>query len=136
LKILVKSKRKTILRGGLVNAMAGQESRKVWKVRTVKNYPDAHNHILVGQVLDLANSYLSLDCRTYHFGRSVNGPKEVRVGSRSVRDVPWSRIEIINELSASFGFADATLVSEDGSKILLTDGNHKYVLTSSYDTRY
>jgi hypothetical protein len=32
--------------------------RKVWKIRTIKNYPEAHNHLLAGEVLEITDSYI------------------------------------------------------------------------------
>ena len=72
--------------------------RQSGKIRTIKNYPDAHNHLLVGKVLEITDSYVRLHCRTYHFGRVINSPKDILIGGVMVRVVPWSRIEIINEL--------------------------------------
>jgi hypothetical protein len=30
----------------------------IWKIRAIKNYSDAHNHILVGRVLEITDSYV------------------------------------------------------------------------------
>ena len=46
------------------------ENGKIWKIRTVKEYTDAHNHILVGRVLAITDSYVRLHCRSYHFGKN------------------------------------------------------------------
>ena len=83
---------------------------KVVKLRWVKPYPTAHNHVAVGDVLQETPEYLVLLCRTYHFGNPVSGRKGalregayvcgVLQGEKSVRIIPWSRIEVINELPA------------------------------------
>ena len=62
--------------------MIEQEGGRIWKVRTVKDYPEAHNHLFIGQVLQVTESYVRLDCRTYHFGRVVNSVKDIKVGLR------------------------------------------------------
>lgn len=113
-----------------------QRSRKIWKIRTVKNYPDAHNHIFVGEVLDMESCYLRLDCKTYHFGRSINGLKDIRAGGKNVRIVPWNRIEIINELSGAFNYSEAELTTDKDCRIILTDGKLKCVIAFPYDNRY
>ena len=116
--------------------MTEQKDKKIWKVRTVKNYPQAHNHLFIGQVLQITQSYVRLDCRTYHFGKAINNSKDIRVGMHGVRILPWNRIELINELPASFDFANAKLVSDAEGKIALSDGTTNCILSSSYDNRY
>ena len=116
--------------------MAAQEEKKIWKVRTAKNYPEAHNHLFIGQVLELTLSYIRLDCWTYHFGRSINSLKEIRAGARGIRILPWSRIEMINELPSSFDYSKADLITTEDGKIALSDGKTNCVLSSSYDNRY
>lgn len=115
--------------------MAGQESRKIWKVRTVKNYPEAHNHLFIGQVLELTPSYVRLDCRTYHFGKAINSVKDIRVGTKGIRILLWNRIELINELPSSFDYSKADLISNKDGKIASSDGKTDCILSSSYDSR-
>ena len=116
--------------------MTEQENKKIWKVRTVKNYPEAHNHLFIGQVLELTQSYVRLDCRTCHFGRAINSVKDIRAGTTGVRILPWNSIELINELPSSFDYSKANLVSKEDGKIALSDGKTDCVLSSSYDNRY
>ncbi len=116
--------------------MAEQKEKKIWKIRTVKNYPEAHNHLLIGEVLESNQSYIRLDCRTYHFGKNVNSAKDVRIGTKGVRILPWNRIELINELPSSFSYSEANLVANKEGKIALSDGKIKCVLSSSYDNKY
>ena len=116
--------------------MTEQKEKKIWKVRTVKNYPEAHNHLFIGQVLDLNQSYVRLDCRTYHFGKTINNIKDIRAGMKSIRILPWNQIELINELPSSFDYSKAELVSKENGKIALSDGRTDCVLSSSYDNKY
>lgn len=116
--------------------MTEQKDKRIWKVRTVKNYPEAHNHIFIGQVLQLTNSYIRLDCLTYHFGKTINNKKDVRSGAKSVRILPWNRIELINELPSSFDYSKANLIFNEDGKIALSDGKIDCVLSSSYDNKY
>ena len=96
--------------------MTKHDEKKVWKIRTVKTYPEAHNHIIVGCVIDTTVSYVRLDCRTYHFGRAVNSEKDICTGSQMVRVIPWARVEIINELADSFDYTSAQIVGgKDGN---------------------
>ena len=116
--------------------MAEQKDKKIWKVRTVKNYPEAHNHVLIGQIIEQNQSYVRLDCRTYHFGKSISSARDIRAGIQGVRILPWSRIELINELPSSFDYSKAKLVATKDGKIALSDGKTNCTLSSSYDNRY
>lgn len=121
--------------GGLVDIMTQTSVKKIWKIRTIKNYPEAHNHLCVGEVVNIGDSYVRLKCRTYHFGRNLNGPRDVRVGETGFRIIPWSRIEIINELEATFNYEQAKLNLEQNG-VVLSDGKFSYAIASSYDSRY
>ena len=116
--------------------MSDQKDKKIWKVRTVKNYPEAHNHLFIGQALELTPYYVRLDCRTYHFGKTINNIKDIRVGMKGIRILPWNRIELINELPSSFDYSKADLASNENGKIALSDGKTDCILSSSYDNRY
>lgn len=116
--------------------MTEQKDKRIWKVRTVKNYPEARNHLFIGQVLQLTQSYVRLDCRTYHFGKTINSIKDVRAGMKGIRILPWNSIELINELPSSFDYSKADLVSDEDGKIALSDGKTHCILSSSYDNRY
>jgi hypothetical protein len=121
---------------GDLDKMTKQEDKSIWKVRTVKNYPEAHNHLFIGRVLQLTQSYVRLDCRTYHFGKTINSVKDIRAGMKGIRILPWNRIELINELPSSFDYSKAELVSNKEGKIVLSDGKTDCILSSSYDNRY
>jgi hypothetical protein len=94
---------------------------KIWKIRAIKNYPEAHNHVLVGKVLDITDSYVRLHCRTYHFGPVLNSPEDVLVGAVTIRVIPWSRIEIINELPANFDYVRSTVIADKPGQVLFKD---------------
>ena len=95
------------------------KERKIWKIRVVKPYPEAHNHLIIGEVLQETATWVRIKGRTYHFGRSVDQLRHVRVGRHEVRIVPWTRIEIVNELPASFDVARAKLVTDGKGTVAL-----------------
>jgi hypothetical protein len=121
--------------GDLVDIMADDSNRKIWKIRTIKNYPEAHNHICIGRVLNIADSFVRLKCRTYHFGKSVNNSKDVRIGDVGIRVIPWCRIEIVNELEPTFEYGQAK-VCLNNSKVVISDGKLDYTIASFYESRY
>lgn len=81
---------------------------KVVRVRWMKPYPSAHNHVAIGLVLEETASYLTLNCKTYHFGNGVGAACVELVpnlcvggiveGEKSVRAIPWGQIAVINVL--------------------------------------
>jgi len=108
------------------------KNRRVWKVRVVKPYPEAHNHLVVGEVLEETATWLRMKGRTYHFGRVAQRVQDIKVGPHEVRIIPWARIEIVNELPASFDYARAKL-SEDGKgNVVLTHDRYGCPIATSY----
>ena len=105
----------------LANPTTASNEPRIWKVRAIKNYPEAHNHILVGKVLEITDFYVRLHCRTYHFGPVLNGPEDVLVGAVMTRVIPWSRIEIINELPPTFDYIKSTVISDRPGQVLFRD---------------
>ena len=99
-------------------------SRRIWKVRCVKPYPEAHNHLLIGQVVGGDEVSLALMCRSFHYGRAVSRAKDIAVGTIGKRIVPWSRVEIINELPASFDHEKARLKADQEGNIFLSDEHY------------
>lgn len=113
-----------------------EKKKVVWKIRTVKDYPDAHNHIFVGQVLGVTDNYVRLKCKTFHYGRMINAIKDIREGAYEVRILPWNRIEVINELAENFEVDQAKLVVGKSGGAVLTCGDLKCVISSSLGERY
>ncbi len=117
---------------------------KVVRIRWVKSYPEAHNHVAVGDVLDETPHYITLLCKTYHFGGNIGGRKGRLVphkyvggvveGEKAVRSIPWSRIEVINELPEDTDWDVEAQVDEDGSCVL--SNKRKTVVTRPRDTQH
>ena len=110
--------------------------REIWKVRAVKPYPDAHNHLLIGQMLEHDASHVRMTCRTFHYGRLVNSVKDIGMGEIATRRIPWDRIEIVNELTSGFDFKTARLRMDAQGKIHLTDGDNSCLIASVGSTTY
>jgi hypothetical protein len=107
--------------------------KAIWQIRFVKAYPDAHNHILVGQVVARDAVCVKLLCKAYHFGRVVNRLRDIREGPLSTRIVPWQRIEVVHELPAGFGFRRAWLAADDEGNYVLFDGSFASPILSADD---
>jgi len=110
---------------GLGSTVTASGTLTIWKVRTIKNYPEAHNHLMVGRVLEVTESYIRMHCRTYHYGRVVSKPDDIKIGGLQVRVVPWSRVEIINELPPTYDYIKSALIATDEGQVLFTDGRNQ-----------
>ena len=110
---------------------------KIVKVRWVKQYPTAHNHVAIGSVIAETDNYLVLRCKAYHFGDHIGGKKAKLCSGKYVggimesvtttRIVPWHRIEVINELPPSTEWEGDAFVDESGFCYL--NNGHKTVIT-------
>ena len=101
--------------------MVEQNENKIRKIRTIKNYHEAHNHILVRKVLQITDSYVRLHCRSYHFGRVICGPKDVQIGNLMVRVVPYRRAaqppDVCCGYGCACGYATRALLLHPGLKM-------------------
>jgi hypothetical protein len=87
--------------------------------------------------------YLTLLCKVYHFGRGVGTKTAFLVpncnvgglveGDKAVRSIPWSQIEVINELPASTDWDVRARVYESGLCVL--DNENKTVITRAMNAR-
>lgn len=100
------------------------QTGQIWKVRITKPYPEAQSHLLVGKVMSHDNVSIRMLCKTFHYGRIVNSPKDVFVGPLTRRIIPWSKVEIINELTTTFDYQNARLTTDGKDNILLSDGHN------------
>ena len=68
----------------------------------------------------------------------MNKPDDVKIGSLMVRVVPWSRVEIINELPPSFDYIKSVLIATDEGQVLFSDGMNAEPVGSGgkFEVRY
>ena len=118
------------------NLITDKDKSNIWKIRTVKNYADAGNHIIIGKVISCNTAFVRLNCRTYHFRKAAHTPMDIKVGEVMNRIIPWTRVEIINELNILFDYTKAKLVSASDVKVELSDGKFNYPLLSLYEKNY
>jgi len=118
--------------------MTESSKNKIWKIRTIKNYSEAHNHLLVGKVLEVTSTYVCLHCRTYHFGGIINKPDDVQIGDLMNRIIPWSRIEIINELPPTFDYIRNTITANKEGEVIFQDKQYACPVGSvtKFEVRY
>ncbi len=112
---------------------------KVVKVRSLKAYATAHSHVSIGDVLEETPQYLVLLCKTYHFGTHVGGGGRIATlrqgeyvcgvleSEKSVRAIPWSQIEVINELPTKTNWDVKAYIDRSGTCCLANE--QKTVIT-------
>lgn len=93
---------------------------KIVKIRMGKEYPEAKNHVAVGEVLEENTHYLRMRCQTYHF-RHYKSERSVKVGGIQVRCFPWSRIAVITELPQDIPWEKANFKLNEEGKLVLDD---------------
>jgi hypothetical protein len=110
---------------------------KIVRVRWLKRYPTAHNHVAIGTVIDETDNYLVLLCKTYHFGDSVGGRQAKMAKGRYVngilesgkatRIIPWHCIEIMHELPPATDWEANAYTDETG--LCYLNNRQKTVIT-------
>ena len=58
--------------------MHEKQTKKIWKIRTVKNYPEAHNHLLIGEVLEIEKYYELINIQNRFDWRFRSHNRELR----------------------------------------------------------
>ena len=116
--------------------MSSKHYPVLWKVRVSKAYAEAHNHLLIGEVMSRDGVCVELDCRSFHFGRLVNSLKNVSVGEMGLRIVPWTQIEVINVLPSGFDYRGAELTADAEGNVHLTDRSHACPIATRQESRH
>ena len=100
---------------------------KVVRIRWVKQYPTAHNHLAIGHVVRETDNYLAVLCKTYHFGGNLGGGGSkscklkrgafiggVLESEKAVRIIPWTQIEVMHELPERTKWDVEAVVDDSG----------------------
>lgn len=93
---------------------------EIWKVLMVKEYADASNHLVVGQVLDVNQVFIRMECRAFHYRTPVLELNKVIEGEVNIRIIPWAKVECAKVLDPDMNWKEAQLVASDKG-IRLTD---------------
>ena len=73
---------------------------KIVKIRFVKRYKDAKNHVCIGEVKTETDNCLVVKGRTFHFGSMLPNRRGLQNGLVKTRWIPWHQIELVTELPA------------------------------------
>ncbi len=91
---------------------------RIWKARMRKAYPDATNHVVVGEVIEENPLYLKMRCRAFHFKRpTVNA--NISSSDIKVRLFPWEQISYITELPESSDWELAEVGLDEKGDVVL-----------------
>ncbi|HOF18063.1 MAG TPA: hypothetical protein PK082_04075 [Phycisphaerae bacterium] len=101
----------------------------ILKVRCVKPYQGAHNHIAVGMVLRETAHYLELHCRTIHYGQWQMNLHGVHQGAVAVRLIPWHRIEVMHRLPEDTDWKADIALDRKGNLVL--NNRHKTLIADA-----
>jgi hypothetical protein len=96
---------------------------RILKVRCVKPYQGAHNHLAIGKALRETEHYLELHCRTIHYGQWQMSLQGVRQGHVAVRLIPWHQIEVMHVLPEDTDWKADIALDKNGNLIL--NNRHK-----------
>jgi hypothetical protein len=105
---------------GRFNLLTGETNvKKVVKVRWVKPYESARNHICIGEVVEETPQYLKVLGRTYHFRKPTN-LKAIKASQVKTRWIPWGRIEVVTELHPDTDWRNLELHVDPNNRVCVT----------------
>ena len=99
---------------------ATQTTRMIVKVRWLKPYEGAQNHICIGEVVGETPQYLKILGKTYHFRRPQGNVRAVQTSGIKVRWIPWSRIEVVTELHPDTDWRNLQLKLDNNNRLSVT----------------
>ena len=104
-------------RFGLVTGKTNM--KQIVKVRWVKPYDSAQNHICIGEVVEETPQYLKVLGRTFHFRKPVNA-RTVQASNPKIRWIPWNRIEVVTELHPDTDWRNLQLKLDEANRLCVT----------------
>ena len=108
--------------------------RPVWKIRIRRNYAEATNHVVVGEVLTQTPEFIRLRCRAFHFRRPTTSA-HIASGDVQTRVFPWATIAYATELADGFNWelARAELTREGDVVLIHPDSTAPVALRENLD---
>ena len=105
--------------------------RRVVKVRWKKDYPDATNHVCIGDVIRETDQYIAVLGVTYHFkkGAPHGYTKGFQVGKslERVRWIPWNTIALVTELPPQLDWRTIEVVPNEQGRLEVIDEAKHFV---------
>ena len=99
----------------------------VIRLRCKKDYSGAHNHVIIGRVVEDNPSYIAVQGCSFHFAGILNR-NGIRQGHNTIRVIPWSNVEIIHWLD------DTTKEVDWTAEVKFDEKNVRFVLADEAKT--
>ncbi|MFA6563278.1 MAG: hypothetical protein WCV00_15320 [Verrucomicrobiia bacterium] len=99
---------------------ANAGTKMVVKVRWLKPYEGAQNHICIGEVLAETPQCLKVLGKTYHFRKPQGNMRAVQTSAIKVRWIPWNRIEVVTELHPDTDWRNLQLKVDNNNRVSVT----------------
>ncbi len=107
---------------------------KIVKIRFIKRYKDAKNHICIGEVKTETNNCLVVKGRTFHFGTALPNKQNLHNGLPKTRWIPWHQIELVTELPADLDWRTEEFALDAFGDIVLRKELHRHETAFSRNT--
>ena len=97
--------------------------KRIWKVRIKKTYPEATNHVVVGEVLEITPIYLEMKCKAFHFKKPTIA-SSVLSSLVKTRIFPWHTVSYITVLDSNLDWESAEVsLSQTGDIVITSEEN-------------
>ena len=96
---------------------------KTIRLRCKKDYLGAHNHVIIGRVVEENASYIAVIGRSFHFTSILDKTSKINTGREAIRVIPWGNVELIHWLGddPKVDWNAKVKVDEKEVRFILTD---------------
>jgi hypothetical protein len=103
------------------------------RLRCKKNYKEAHNHVIIGRVIEETDNYLAVKGRAFHFKSIAEKSRHlIHCSETLVRIIPWENVEVIHWISAKVNW-DSDIAFDEKGNLILDDKCHTIIAAQRYD---
>ncbi len=107
---------------------------KIVKIRFIKRYGGAKNHVCIGAVKAETDNYLVVKGRTFHFGSALPQKQGLQKGLPKTRWIPWHQIELVTELRPDLDWRTEEFALDASGDIVLRKELHGHETAFSRNT--
>ena len=107
-------------KGDRINLDMSYRHKQIVKVRWIKQYPGARNHVCVGELLEEAPQYIKVRGKIFHFGKTST-IQAVKTAPIDTVLIPWNRIEVIHVLSPETDWETANFAINDQGNLVIAN---------------
>ena len=92
--------------------------KRIWKIRIEKNYPEATNHIVLGEVIKTNLMYIEIKCKVFHF-KKPTASSSIFTSQIKTRIFPWHTVSYITVLDSSLNWEETKVVLNKTGDIII-----------------